>query len=238
MEATLAAIKRDTRGKNEARRLRASGRIPATVYGAQKEGDSGTTFPVAVDPKPLLRILHSESGLNTLINLKIDGEGEARVLVKEFQLDPITHSLLHADFYRVNMDRKITVTVPIVYKGEPRGVKVEGGILELLHREIEVETLPADIPDAIEVDVRDLALNQAIFVRDVATNVKWTPISDPGTMLVHVITPRAVEEPAAAEGAAAATPAAGAAAEPEVIKKGKTEKEGEAPAAGGKEAKK
>ena len=237
MEATLEAVKRDTRGKNEARRLRASGRIPATVYGAQKEGDSGTTFPVAVDPKPLLRILHSESGLNTLINLKIDGEGEARVLVKEFQLDPITHSLLHADFYRVNMDRKITVTVPVLFKGEPRGVKVEGGILELLHREIEVETLPADIPDAIEVDVRDLALNQAIFVRDVATNVKWTPISDPGTMLVHVITPRAVEEPAAAEAAVAATPAAGA-AEPEVIKKGKTEKEGEAPAAGGKEAKK
>jgi large subunit ribosomal protein L25 len=237
MEATLEAIKRDTRGKNEARRLRASGRIPATVYGAQKEGDQGTTFPVAVDPKPLLRILHSESGLNTLINLKIDGEGEARVLVKEFQLDPITHSLLHADFYRVNMDRKITVTVPIVYKGDPRGVKVEGGVLELLHREIEIETLPADIPDSIEVDVRDLGLNQAIFVRDVATNVKWTPMTDPGTMLVHVITPRAVEEPVAEAAAAAATPPAGA-AEPEVIKKGKTEKEGEAPAAGGKEAKK
>jgi large subunit ribosomal protein L25 len=236
MEATLEAIKRDTRGKNEARRLRASGRIPATVYGAQKEGDAGTTFPVAVDPKPLLRILHSESGLNTLINLKIDGEGEARVLVKEFQLDPITHSLLHADFYRVNMDRKITVTVPIIYKGEPRGVKVEGGILEPLHREIEIETLPAEIPDAIEVDVRDLGLNQAVFVRDVTTNVKWTTVTDPGTMLVHVITPRAVEEPVA-EAAAAAAPAAGA-AEPEVIKKGKTEKEGEAPAPAGKEAKK
>ena len=235
MEATLEAIKRDSRGKNEARRLRASGRIPATVYGAQKEGEAGKTFPVAVDPKPLLRILHSESGLNTLINLKIDGEGEARVLVKEFQLDPITHSLLHADFYRVNMDRKITVTVPVLFKGEPRGVKVEGGVLELLHREIEIETLPADIPDAIEVDVRDLGLNQAIFVRDVTTNVKWTPITDPGTMLVHVITPRAVEEPAAAEAAVAAAPVG--AAEPEVIKKGKTEKEGEA-VAPAKEAKK
>jgi large subunit ribosomal protein L25 len=235
MDATLEAVKRETRGKNEARRLRAAGRIPATVYGAQKEGDAGTTFPVAVDPKPLLRILHSESGLNTLITLKVDGEGDARVLVKEFQLDPITNTLLHADFYRVNMDRKITVTVPVVYKGEPRGVKVEGGVLEPLHREIELETLPAEIPDAIEIDVRDLGLNDAIFVRDVATNVRWTPITDPGTMLVHVITPRAVEEPAAAEAAVAAAPAA--AAEPEVIKKGKTEKEGEAPAAG-KEAKK
>ena len=236
MDATLEAVKRDTKGKNEARRLRASGRIPATVYGAQKEGEKGTTFPVAVDPKPLLRILHSESGLNTLITLKVDGEGDARVLVKEFQLDPITHTLLHADFYRVNMDRKITVTVPVLFKGEPRGVKVEGGVLEPLHREIELETLPADIPDAIEVDVRELGLNDAIFVRDIMTNVKWTPITDPGTMLVHVITPRAVEEPAAAEAAVAAAPGA-AATEPEVIKKGKTEKEGEA-AAPAKDAKK
>jgi large subunit ribosomal protein L25 len=228
MEATLDAVKRPTKGKNEARRLRAEGRIPATIYGAQKEGEQGKSFAVTVDPKPLLRILHSESGLNTLIRLKIDGEGESRVLVKEFQLDPITHNLLHADFYRVNMDRRITVTVPVLFKGEPRGVKVEGGVLELLHREIELETLPGEIPDAIEVDVRELGLNQAIFVRDVATNAKWTLISDPDTMLVHVVTPRAVEEPAAAEVAAA--PVVGA-AEPEVIKKGKTEKEGEAPAA-------
>jgi large subunit ribosomal protein L25 len=237
MDATLEAIKRDTKGKNEARRLRAAGRIPATIYGAQKAGEAGKTFPVAVDPTPLLRILHSESGLNTLITLKVDGEGDSRVLVKEFQLDPITHDLLHADFYRVNMDRKITVTVPVVFKGEPRGVKVEGGVLELLHREIELETLPGEIPDAIEVDVRDLGLNQAIFVRDVATNVKWTSITDVGTMLVHVITPRAVEEPVAADAAAvAAAPAA--AAEPEVIKKGKTEKEGEAAAPAKEGAKK
>jgi large subunit ribosomal protein L25 len=229
MEATLDAVKRETRGKNEARRLRAQGRIPATVYGAQKEGDPGKSFPVAVDPKPLLRILHSESGQNTLITLHVDGEGESRVLVKEFQLDPVTNSLLHADFYRVNMDRKITVTVPIVFKGEPRGVKVEGGVLEPLHREIELETLPANIPDSIEVDVRDLGLGDAIFVRDVATNAAWTPVSDPDMMIVHVVTPRAVEEPTV-EAAATVVAAPGATAEPEVIKKGKTEKEGEAPA--------
>jgi large subunit ribosomal protein L25 len=228
MEATLDAVKRDTKGKNEARRLRAQGRIPATVYGAQKEGDPGKSFPVSVDPKPLLRILHSESGQNTLITLRVDGEGEARVLVKEFQLDPITHSLLHADFYRVNMDRRITVTVPIVFKGEPRGVKVEGGVLEPLHREIELETLPANIPDAIEVDVRDLGLNGAIFVRDVATDAAWTPVTDPDTMIVHVVAPRAAEEPAAE--AAATAVAAPPTSEPEVIKKGKGEKEGEAPA--------
>ena len=235
MEATLDAVKRETRGKNEARRLRAGGRIPATIYGAQKEGDPGKSFPVAVDPKPLLRILHSGSGLNTLITLNLDGEGASRVLVKDFQLDPITNALLHADFYRVNMDRKITVTVPLVFKGEPRGVKVEGGVMEILHREIEVETLPAEIPDGIEIDVRELGLNDSVHLRDVATGVSWTPISDLDLMLVHVVTPRAVEEPAA-ETAAVAAPVAGS--EPEVIKKGKTDKEDAAPAKeGGKKEK-
>jgi large subunit ribosomal protein L25 len=236
MDATLQAEKRTTKGKNEARRLRAAGKIPATLYGAQKEGETGASFPVTVDPKPLLRILHSESGLNTLITLKLDGEGDSRVLVKDIQLDPVTHSVLHADFYRVNMDRRITVTVPLVFKGEPKGVKVEGGVLEVLHREIELETLPADIPDSIEVDVKDLGLNDALHVRDVATNAKWTPISDPDMMVVHVIMPRAVEEPVAADAAAVAAPTT--AAEPEVIKKGKTDKEGEEAAGkeGGKAA--
>jgi large subunit ribosomal protein L25 len=236
MEATLDAVKRETRGKNEARRLRAGGRIPATIYGAQKEGDPGKSFPVTVDPKPLLRILHSGSGLNTLITLNLDGEGASRVLVKDFQLDPVTNALLHADFYRVNMDRKITVTVPLVFKGEPSGVKVEGGVMEILHREIEVETLPAEIPDGIEIDVRELGLNDSIHLRDVTTGVSWTPITDLDLMLVHVVTPRAVEEPAV-EAVVVATPVAGA--EPEVIKKGKTDKEGDVPPAkeGGKKEK-
>jgi large subunit ribosomal protein L25 len=232
MEATLEAVKRETRGKNEARRLRAAGKIPAVVYGAQKEGDTGTNVPVAVDPKPLLRILHSHSGVNTLITLKLDGEGDSRVLVKDFLLDPITHSMLHADFVRVNMDRRITVTVPVVIKGEPRGVKIEGGVLDFVHREIQLESLPLEIPDAIEIDVTDMGLNDAIYVRDVAQGQKWVPVSATDMMLVHVITPRAVET-AAPEGAAAAPAAAGA--EPEVIKKGKTEKEGEAAAAPAKD---
>jgi large subunit ribosomal protein L25 len=150
------------------------------------------------------------------------------VLVKDLQFDPVTRNVLHADFYRINMDRRITVTVPVNFKGEPKGVKVEGGVLEILHREIEIETLPADIPDAIDVDVREMGLNDALFVRDVATNASWTPISDPDMMIVHVIMPRAVEEPVAADAAAVAAPTG--AAEPEVIKKGKTDKEGEAAA--------
>ena len=233
MEATLEAVKRETRGKNEARRLRAAGKIPAVVYGVQKEGDAGKNVPVAVDPKPLLRILHSHSGVNTLITLKVDGEGDSRVLVKDFLLDPITHDMLHADFVRVNMDRRITVTVPVVIKGEPRGVKLEGGVLDFVHREIALESLPLEIPDAIEIDVANLGLGDAIYVRDVAQGQNWQPISAADMMLVHVITPRAVET-APAEGAATATPVA-AGAEPEVIKKGKTEKEGEAAAAPAKD---
>jgi large subunit ribosomal protein L25 len=225
MEATLEAVKRSTRGKNEARRLRVAGKIPAVVYGVQKEGDTSPTIEVSVDPKPLMRILHSGSGINTLITLKVDGEGESRVLVKQYLVDPITSHLLHADFFRVNMDRRIRVTVQVIVKGEPRGVKVEGGVLDFVHREIELECLPAEIPSAIEVDVTNLGLNDAIHVRDVAANATWTPISDSDMMLVHVIMPRAVEEPAA--DAATATAAAPTTAEPEVIKKGKTEKEEE-----------
>jgi large subunit ribosomal protein L25 len=239
MDATLDAVKRSTRGKNEARRLRAAGRIPAIVYGAQKEGDLSKTFEVSVDPKPLMRILHSGSGVNTLITLKIDGEGDSRVLVKEFLLDPTTSDLLHADFYRVNMGRRIQVTVQVVVKGEPRGVKTEGGILDFVHREVELECLPAEIPSAIEIDVTNLGLNEAIHLRDVVAGARWTPVSDLDMMLVHVIMPRAVEEPAPAEAAATAVAAAPAtAAEPEVIKKGKTEKEGEEPAAKDKKDKK
>jgi large subunit ribosomal protein L25 len=229
MEATLEALKRDTRGKNEARRLRAAGKIPAVIYGAQKEGETGKNFPVSVDPKPLLRILHSHSGVNTLITLKVDGEGDSRVLVKDFLLDPVTNNMLHADFVRVSMDRRITVTVPIVIKGEPRGVKVEGGVLDFVHREIELESLPLEIPDAIEIDVSDLGLNDAVYLRDVAQGATWKPISDPDMMLVHVITPRLVETVAPEAPATVAPVAAGA--EPEIIKKGKPEKEGEAAAA-------
>src|SRR4030095_11580882 len=122
MDATLDAKKRDGRGKNEARRLRVSGRIPAVVYGVRKDGHAPEGVAGAVVPSDVLRILHSESGANTLINLKLD-DGESRVMVRDYQLDPITHQLLHADFYQLAMDKAITVPVPVVIKGEPQGVK-------------------------------------------------------------------------------------------------------------------
>lgn len=231
MDATLDAVKRNTKGKNEARRLRAAGRIPATVYGAQKIGDAPAPESVSVDPKPFLRILHSASGFNTLITLKVEGGGEARVLAKNVQLDPITHHPLHADFYRVNMDRKIKVTVPISLRGESRGVKVDGGVLDFVHREIEVEVLPANIPDTIEVDITNLGIGDAVHVRDLAANAAWSPVTDADLMILHVIAIKVADEATPAEGAAAAT--AGA-AEPEVMKKGKTDKEGDAKAADAK----
>jgi large subunit ribosomal protein L25 len=217
MEATLKAVTRETRGKNEARRLRAAGQIPGVVYGG-----SGETRAVSVDPKVLLRILHSESGMNTLIGLEV-AEGETtRVIVKDYLLDPVRHQLLHVDFYRIAMDKAITVTVPIEVKGEARGVKQQGGVLDMPHREVEIECLPGEIPESLVVDVSELLIGQSIRLKDLAADARWKPVSDGETMLVHLVPARIVAEPAAAE-AAPAAPAA--AAEPEVIKKGKTEKE-------------
>ncbi|MDQ3169658.1 MAG: 50S ribosomal protein L25 [Acidobacteriota bacterium] len=218
MEAVLEAVKRETRGKNEARRVRAAGKIPAVVY-----GDKSDAAVISVDPKILLRILHSDSGLNTLISLKFEGEGDTRVLVRDFQLDPVTQAPLHVDFYRIAMDKKLTVTVPIQLKGEPKGVKTQGGVLDFVSRDIHVECLPADIPEHIDIDVTELLMNQGIRVKDLPASDKWTPLTDAETMIVHVVAAKveAVAEPAAAAAAVAGT----GAAEPEVIKKGKPDKE-------------
>lgn len=143
-------------------------------------------------------------------------------MLKEFQLDPISHHLLHADFYRVALDKAIAVTVPIVLRGESPGVKQQGGLLDFVHREIEIECLPSDIPEHIEVDVSALMLNQSIRLRDITETMRWKPISEIDLMLVHVVAPKAEAEPVAAEAEVAAAPA-----EPEVIKKGKVEKEEE-----------
>jgi large subunit ribosomal protein L25 len=225
MEAILEATIRESRGKNEARRTRREGQVPGVLYGssggAANEAARTEAKAIAVQPKALLKILHSQSGANTLISLKLDGEGDARVLVKDYQIDPVTHQLLHADFYRINMDRPLRVTIPVIVKGEPKGVKQQGGLLEFIRREIEIECLPADIPEHVEVDVSELMLHQGIRVREIATDVKWKPLSDPEMMIVHVISPKAEEVVAATDAVAAPV----ATAEPELIKKGKKDEE-------------
>ncbi len=220
MEAVLEATVRDSRGKNEARRTRAAGKVPAVVYGTTGSGKAESTA-IAIEPKALRKILHSESGANTLISLKLAGAADTRVLVKEYQLDPITHQILHADFYRIAMDKVLRVTVPIEIKGEAPGVKQQGGILEFVHRQVEVECLPADIPEHIEINVGELMLHQGVRVRDAVANPKVKVVTDADMMLVHVIMPKAEEVATPAADAAAAAPVAPA--EPEVIKKGKKE---------------
>jgi len=221
MDATLEAVKREGRGKNEANRLRAGGKIPAVFYGPGKGGKAPEGVAVAVDPKAVLRILHSDSGANTLINLKLDGL-EARVMVREYQLDPVTHHLLHADFYQLAMDKAIVV------KGEAKGVKQQSGMLDFVTRDIEVECLPTDIPESITIDVSELMLHESIRVRDLPVDPKWKAISEGDTMLVHIVMPKAEEEPAAATPEAGAAVAGAAPAEPEVIKKGKPDEKEEA----------
>ena len=191
MQASLSATKRETRKKNEARRLRVSGYIPAVVYG----GTGKEAVPVSVDPKTLLRILHSDSGVNTLIDLELEGGDSSQVLVKDFQLDPISSELLHVDFYRLAMDKAITVSVPVTLIGEAIGVKQEGGLLDFLNRDIQVECMPAEIPENVEVDVSELSIGDGVRVRDVVEGVVWKPISELDTLLVHVVPPKVEEEP-------------------------------------------
>lgn len=218
MEAVLEAVRREEFGRNNAGRLRRKGQIPAVLYG----GESGKAESVSVDPKQLLRILHSQSGANTLITLKLDGAADSRVLVKEYQLHPVLHELLHADFYRVAMDKALRVTVPIQLTGEARGVKLQGGVVDFVHRELVVECLPADIPEHITIDVTNLMLHDGVRVRDIDTGGKWKAISEPEMLIVHMVSAKTEAEPAAADAAPAA-----AGTEPEVIKKGKVEKDGE-----------
>ena len=164
MQATLAAATRQTRGKNEARRLRRTGRLPAVVYG----GAPVESLALDVDPKALLRILHSESGVNTLVDLQVDGSDSGKVLIKDIQHDPVTDTLLHVDLFRLAMDRALTVTVPVMLSGEAAGVKQQGGLLDFVTREFQVECMPTEIPEHVDVDVSDLMIGDGVRVRDVA----------------------------------------------------------------------
>jgi large subunit ribosomal protein L25 len=218
-EIVVTAESRTGKGKNENRRLREKGQIPGILYGSQKE-----TIPVAISPKEITAILRSASGENTLFDLDLSGK-KRKVILKEFQLEPLKGTLLHADFYEVALDRVLEVKVHVELKGNPVGVKVEGGILDFVTRELEVECLPGDIPEKIVVDVSELALGKNLRVSDLKEiPAKVKILTEADIVIAHVVAPRAEEEAPAAE-----VVAAEGAAEPEVIKKGKTA-EGEAAA--------
>ena len=215
-EITITAEPRDSRGKNEARRLRAKGSMPAVLYG----GADGPT-PVAVDPKEVGKILNSKTGHNTIFNLSVGNNGQTPVMIVDWQYDPIKESLLHVDLKRIDLSRRITVKVPVVTQGDPKGVKIQGGIHEVVTREIEIECLPSDIPDQFIVDVSELMIGQNIRAGDIPMSGSAKLISSPEAVISHVVSLRA-EEPTPAEAVVEAAPAA----EPEVIKKGKKEEEG------------
>ncbi len=216
---TVAAEVRDTRGKNEARRVRRTGKIPAVVYGAYKDAIS-----VAVDPKEVNRILRSSSGHNTIFNLDIKDVENTPVMVVDWQNDPIKSNLLHVDLKRIDLTKRIKVSVPVVTTGEPKGVKTQGGLLELVTREVDIDCLPDDIPEHFLVDVTELMIGQSKRASDIPMFGSITLMSNPDSVVAHVVALRATEEAAPA---AAPVEAAPAAAEPEVIKKGKKEEEGE-----------
>ncbi|MGA7685962.1 MAG: 50S ribosomal protein L25 [Terriglobales bacterium] len=221
----LEAQTREVGNKNSARRVRVGGKIPAVVYGAGKD-----TASVAVDPRQVLRILHSETGHNTIFDLALDSS-RVKAMIVDWQFEPIKGKLLHVDLQRIAMDKKLTVTVPVVLKGEAAGVKQEGGILEHLLREIEIECLPMDIPKSIEVDVSHLTFGVGVRVKDLPHSDKLKFLTDENQMIAHVT---AVKEEVVATPEAVAADATATPAEPEVIKKGKQEVEGEEEAEGDK----
>jgi large subunit ribosomal protein L25 len=224
-DITVAAEVRTSRGKNEARRTRRAGQIPAVIYGSFQEPVS-----IAVNPRDISKITRSNTGYNTIFNLVIQGGETTPVMLVDRQVDPVKGTLIHADFKRIDLTKRLRVSIPVHTTGEAAGVKVQGGLLEVITRAIEIECLPDEIPEGFTVDVTELMIGQAKRASDVALTGSMKLVSSPETVIAHSVALRAEEvvEPTAAE-AAAVTPEAGATpAEPEVIKKGK--KEEEAPA--------
>jgi large subunit ribosomal protein L25 len=213
----LEATARTAGTKNDARRVRVAGKVPAVVYGAGKE-----SLSVSLDPRQVTKILHSKTGHNTIFDLALAGES-TKAMIVDWQYEPIKGSLLHIDLKRIAMDKLLRVEVPIVLKGESAGVKAEGGILEQVLREVEIECLPGDIPSVIEADVTELVFGKVLRVSDLPQNDKIKYLTDENQPVVHITTVK--EEVVAAPEAVAAE--AGAAGEPEVIKKGKQDAEGE-----------
>src|SRR6059036_1926024 len=222
----LEAQPRTAGNKNGARRVRRSGKIPGVVYGAGK-----SALSVSLDPRQVSRILHSATGHNTIFDSALDGE-RSKAMIVDWQYEPIKGSLLHIDLKRIAMDQKLTVMVPIVLKGEAAGVKQQGGILEQVLREIEIECLPGNIPALIEADVTELVFGKVLRVADLPHSDKFKVLTDENQSVAHIIS---VKEEAAPAPEAVAAEAAAVPAEPEVIKKGKQEAEEEAAEEGGAE---
>jgi large subunit ribosomal protein L25 len=215
-DVVVEVSRRDYPGKNASRRLRRSGQIPGIVYGSDKE-----PVPVTVDPIMITNIIRSESGVNTIFRLNLSGSDKSRhVMIKDYQVDPVEGHLLHADFLRIQMDVVIEVDVPVRLVGEAVGVKVDGGILENVIREVSVSCLPADIPEHIEINITELGIGDQVSVSELGKSDRYHVLNDPSQTLVVCLPPAKEEVAAPVEEEVSEAPA-----EPEVIKKGKAEGE-------------
>ena len=212
MEQTIEmkAWPRTERGKNAMRRLRVKGQVPAVLYGLGKD-----SVPVSLETRAIARIVSSRSGHNQILNLAVDGGETVAVLAVDWQLDPVVGSLLHVDMQRVDLKKVVTLSVQVRTVGVAIGVKEQGGVEEVVTRTVEIECLPLAVPERIELDISELKIGQAIRVRDLPPNENYRYLTPPDRVLVHVVTPRVLEEPVVAEVAAPT--------EPEVIEKGKVE---------------
>lgn len=225
---TVDAEPREDFGKNAARRIRRAGHIPGVVYGG-----GGPSLPVAVNPLKIQKILHSGSGQNAIFTLEVRGKAPARVMIRDWQVDPTHGDLLHVDLVRIARDEKLRLSVPIHITGEATGVKVQGGIFEFVLREVEVECLPDDIPDHITVDVTGLTIGRNLRVSELPVGPNVKLVTEPHRVVAHVVALRAEEEkPAEVVEVSPATPA-----EPELIRKRKAEEEGGEEAEAGEEKK-
>jgi large subunit ribosomal protein L25 len=214
-DITIVAEPRSLRGKNEARRLRVAGHAPGVLYGA-----GGETVAVAVSPKEVNKILHSNTGHNTIFNLSVTGGETVPVMVVDWQNDPVKENLLHVDLKRIDLTLRLRVKVPVHTTGEPKGVKLQGGLHELITREVEIECLPDDIPEQFVLDATELSIGENLRASQIPMTGSMKLMSNPDAVISHVVSMK-VEEVAVAEVVAAAP----VAAEPEVAKKGKKEEE-------------
>ena len=218
-DITIAADPRESRGKNAARRLRVAGKIPAVVYGA-----GGPAVPVAISPKDIGKILNSPAGHNTIFDLAVRSGEKSPVMAVEWLNDPVKGHMLHVDLLRIDLTKRIKVMVPVHTTGDPQGVKLQGGMFELITREIEIECLPDEIPEHFTYDVTGMMLGQSLRAGEVPLSGSMRLLSGPEQVIAHVVAVRVTEEVApVAEEVVAETKG-----EPEVIKKGKKEEEGAA----------
>lgn len=206
-DITITVEPRERRGKNEARRLRVRGLVPAVVYGMGAD-----PVAISINPKEVTSVLKSASGHNTIFDIDIQGS-KAPVMIVDWQHEPLKAKLLHVDLVRIDLSKKVVVKVPVHTHGDPVGVKVQGGLHEIVTRDIEIECLPDDIPEAFTVEVAGLSIGQSVRASEIPMTGSMRLMSPGDAVISHVVGAKAVEE---------VTPEA-AAAEPEVVKKGKKE---------------